>query len=93
MRERTDIPTSYSAGTGIGRSRHPWVQDCGSGTAPQFGGDIQDFTRRTIPAGTPYLSVFKKSVRKLFTQWVPLDKRIVSRLGKNCGDVRHSFGI
>src|SRR5438067_1648831 len=24
MRERTDMPTSYNAGTGIGRSRHPW---------------------------------------------------------------------
>jgi hypothetical protein len=24
MRERTDMPTSYSAGTGVDRLRHPW---------------------------------------------------------------------
>jgi hypothetical protein len=92
MRERTDMPTSYSAGPKAEKPREPWVQDCGSGLAPQFGGERLGFTQPTLTGWNPIPSIVKECP-KPFTQWVPLDKCILPCAGENCGDVRHSFWI
>ncbi len=93
MRERTDMPTSYSAGPKAEKPREPWMQDCGSGLAPQFGGDVQGFTQPTLTGWNLILYLLKNLPETVYPSWVPLGKYIVSRCGEKSGDVRHSLRI
>jgi hypothetical protein len=51
----------YSASPKAEKLREPWGQDCGSGLAPQFGGDTQDFTGTVVPCLTSYLASFERT--------------------------------
>jgi hypothetical protein len=53
MRERTDMPTSYSADPKAEKPREPWVHDCGSELTPQFCGDAKGFTQSTLTGWNP----------------------------------------
>lgn len=55
------MPTVYSAGLKAEKSREPWEQDCGSGQAPQFGGNTEGFIGAVVPCLTAYLSGFQKT--------------------------------
>lgn len=55
------IPVVYSTDPRTEKPGEPWRQDCGSGRAPQFGGDTQGFTDPVIPGPISYLAGFQRT--------------------------------
>jgi hypothetical protein len=86
MRERTDIPTSYSVGTGIGRSRHPWKARLRLRDSTTILWRCKGFTQPTLTGWNP-IPYLLKNVRNRLPRgclWTNASYQSVGRIAVMC---------